>query len=59
VTSGTCDSCGDATDPLIAVHRHYVTPPAWDRDAKTEVVADVEHWCLVCCTHYPHEPVTP
>jgi hypothetical protein len=23
------------------------------------VLDDVEQWCFACCTHYPHEPVTP
>ena len=37
------------------MHRVYVTPEAWDTPAKTEVVDEVEHWCFVCRTHYPHE----
>jgi len=55
---GTCDSCGDADDHLTPVHRQYVTPAAWDTEAKTVVVDEVEHWCLVCRTHYPHAVAT-
>lgn len=51
----TCESCGDVSEPLIAVHRQYVTPAAWDTEAKVDVVAEVEQWCLICCTHYPHQ----
>jgi len=54
---GSCDSCGDERDDLVPVHRQYVTPEAWDTQAKVEVVAEVERWCLVCRTHYPHQPV--
>lgn len=53
--SGTCDSCGAEADDLVAVHRHYVTPEAWDQPGKVDVVAQVERWCMPCRTHYPHE----
>lgn len=59
MATGTCDSCGDTDDRLIAVNRLYVTPAAWDTEERIEVVPDLEHWCLVCCTHYPHQTVNP
>ncbi len=49
-----CDSCGDDDVEVVALHRLYVTPEAWDQEEKVEVVADVERWCSVCRTHYPH-----
>ena len=48
-----CDSCG-GEDELYLVRRYYVTPEAWDQEAKVQP-AGVEHWCFVCRTHYPHE----
>ena len=38
-------------------HRVYVTPESWDTPGKVEVVDEVEWWCFVCRTHYPHQPV--
>jgi hypothetical protein len=55
--SGRCDSCGRDEDDLVAVHRVYVTPESWDAEGKVEVVAEVERWCFVCRTHYPHQEV--
>lgn len=57
--SSPCDSCGrdEPDDELTAVHRVYVTPEAWDREGKVEVVTEVERWCDVCQSHYPHQPV--
>jgi hypothetical protein len=55
VASTTCDSCGAPADDLVAVHRLYVTPEAWDTEEKIERVDQVEHWCFPCRTHYPHE----
>lgn len=39
------------------VRRVYLTPAAWDREERVEVVADVERWCDVCREHYPHQLV--
>lgn len=50
-----CTSCGRTDEPVMAVHRVYVTPEAWDTRGKVDVVDEVEHWCFVCRTHYPHE----
>jgi len=47
------ESCGTADDELVSVRRIYVTPEAWDTAGNIEV-ADVEEWCFVCRTHYPH-----
>ena len=55
--TSTCDSCGRAGEELAAVHRVYVTPAAWDTEERIEVVDEVEHWCFVCRSHYPHQPV--
>jgi len=56
VDSGTCDSCGDpGRDDLIALHRLYVTPEAWDTEGNVTRDPDVERWCSACRSHYPHE----
>lgn len=52
-----CDSCGRDDEPVARVHRVYVTPERWDQEGKVEVVDEVETWCLVCRTHYPHQPL--
>jgi hypothetical protein len=54
----TCDACGATDDELVEVHRLYVTPEAWDREAKTVRVETTEQWCFPCRTHYPHETAT-
>lgn len=55
---GTCDSCGgEGRDDLAALHRLYVTPAAWDTEEEVTELAEVEHWCIPCRTHYPHRPV--
>jgi len=55
---GHCDSCGrDDEDDLAAVRRVYVTPETWDTEGTVEVVDEIEHWCFVCRSHYPHQPV--
>lgn len=53
----SCTSCGRDDEPLTRVHRVYVTPEAWDTPGRADVVDEVEHWCFVCRTHYPHETV--
>jgi hypothetical protein len=50
-----CDSCGDVGVEVVAVHRVYVTPEAWDTEGKVEVLDEVERWCFPCRTSYPHE----
>ena len=54
---GHCDSCGTDRVEVVAVHRVYVTPEAWDTEGKAEVVDAVERWCFPCRTHYPHQEV--
>jgi hypothetical protein len=62
-STARCDSCGrTAPDELdegdvVQVRRVYVTPESWDSDERYEVVDDVERWCFVCSTHYPHQLV--
>lgn len=56
LTTGTCESCGADGEELAAVHRVYVTPQAWDQEGSERRLDEVERWCLVCLTHYPHEP---
>ena len=50
-----CDNCARDEPELLAVHRVYVVPETWEREAGETVVNDVEHWCVSCCTQYPHE----
>ena len=52
-----CESCGRDDEPLTEVQRIYVTPASWDTEARREPAKGTEWWCLVCQTHYPHEPV--
>ena len=42
---------------VVALHRIYLTPEAWDQEEKVEVLDDVEHWCFPCRTSYPHQLV--
>ena len=56
-TSRRCESCGREDEDTEPVHRVYVTPESWDTEEKVEVVDEVEQWCFVCRTHYPHQPV--
>lgn len=51
-----CESCGAESRELHPVHRKYVDPGAWDREAGERIVDEVERWCFACLTHYPHEP---
>ena len=55
----SCDSCGrdDPEADVLAVHRVYVTPAAWDTEERADVQDEVEHWCFPCRTHYPHQEV--
>ena len=50
-----CDSCGELGVEVVAVHRIYLTPEAWDQEEKVEVLDDLEHWCFPCRTSYPHQ----
>ena len=54
---GRCDSCGDDGVEVVALHRIYLTPAAWDQEEKVEVLEEVERWCFPCRTSYPHETV--
>lgn len=42
---------------MVAVHRAYVTPAAWDSEERIDVQPDVERWCFACRSHYPHQEV--
>lgn len=57
-----CESCGsDATndDDILSVQRVYlVALPEGAVSALMTVPDDIEAWCFVCRTMYPHEPVT-
>jgi hypothetical protein len=55
--AGHCDSCGSDAVEVVRVHRVYVTPEAWDTEAKVEVLDEIERWCFPCRTSYPHEEV--
>lgn len=55
---GSCDSCGEVDcDDLLALHRLYVTPEAWDTEESVTKVDEVERWCAACRANYPHLPV--
>ena len=54
---GRCESCGRDDEEVEPVHRVYVTPESWDTEGKVDVVDEVEKWCFVCRTHYPHQEV--
>ena len=54
---GHCHSCGDEKVVVVALHRIYLTPEAWDQEEKVEVQSDVERWCFPCRTSYPHQLV--
>ena len=42
-------------DELVLVRRVYVTPERWDSPDATAVESgDPEHWCISCCSQYPH-----
>jgi hypothetical protein len=56
--AATCDSCGREEPELSPVHRVYVVPEAWDTPGSEKTLAEVEHWCFACRTHYPHEEMT-
>lgn len=51
----TCESCGRDGEDLVAVHRMYVTPEAWDTPASQRTLDEREHWCYACRTHYAHQ----
>ena len=58
-----CESCGcapTANDDIVGVQRVYLVPPADGSvgAATLTVLDDIEAWCFVCRTMYPHEPVT-
>ncbi len=56
--TGLCDSCGDAADTLVGVHRIYLVPttaPADGGERRAEVMTEIEQWCFPCRTHYPHQ----
>jgi hypothetical protein len=40
---------------VLAVHRVYVTPAAWDAQERIDVIEDVERWCPSCRSTYPHQ----
>ena len=52
-----CHSCGGHGDDLQSVRRVYVTPAAWDRDGRVDVVDEPEHWCAACRSQYQHQPL--
>ena len=52
---GRCHSCGDENVAVVALHRIYLTPEAWDQEERVEVQRDVECWCFPCRTSYPHQ----
>ena len=51
-----CESCGDPTDGLLAVHRIYIEAATSEREERITRLDEVEVWCVPCRTIYPHEP---
>lgn len=51
----TCENCARDEPELLPVRRVYVVPETWDAEASETVVDEVEHWCVSCCSQYPHE----
>ena len=50
-----CDNCARDEAELLAVHRVYIVPQTWDTPGSETVDGETEHWCISCCTQYPHE----
>jgi hypothetical protein len=50
-----CENCARDDDDLVAVHRVYVIPEAWDTPGSTQKVDEIELWCFSCRSQYPHE----
>ena len=51
----SCENCTRDEPELLLVRRVYIVPESWDTEASETVDADVERWCISCCTQYPHE----
>lgn len=49
-----CESCGRDDDVLTVVQRVWITPERWDTEGKVDL-GDIEAWCTVCMSHYPHQ----
>jgi hypothetical protein len=56
-TTTRCESCGrdERADDVLAVHRVYLTPAAWDAEERIDVEAGTERWCASCRATYPHQ----
>ena len=52
--SKSCESCGSVATDIVEVRRVYVTPASWESEESVEL-GDIELWCFVCRTHYPHQ----
>ena len=57
VGAAVCESCGAPDETLVEVHRVYLDTDGQGRVIGERVLPDVERWCLVCRTHYPHREV--
>ncbi len=53
-----CESCGRDDDALTTVRRVWVTPEQWDTQGRLDL-GELESWCSVCMTHYPHQVDEP
>jgi hypothetical protein len=57
-----CDSCGTESagdDDLISVQRVYLLAPPEGTVGgdQVRVLDDIEAWCFVCRTMYPHQAI--
>jgi hypothetical protein len=55
VQPDVCDNCAREDRDIVAVHRLYVVPEAWDTEGSVTRVEEVERWCFSCRSMYPHE----
>jgi hypothetical protein len=55
--AGACDNCAREDDDLVAVHRVYLLPEAWDTIGSVTRVAATELWCFSCRSQYPCDPL--
>jgi hypothetical protein len=57
--SGRCESCGVDGVELVAVQRIYLVTPTDGVVGADQVTVldDIEQWCYVCRSMYPHAAV--
>jgi len=56
---GLCENCARHDAELVAVHRIYLTPEAWDTPGSATTLDELEWWCFSCRSMYPHRLGAP